>query len=205
MADVSQWLEDLTTHFQYEHLRSICVREVGVEPRPQLERTVIGLRLELEAVIRRQVLEFVEEDCLLKSVVDEVVKLLKIIEFHEPNTSHLMEDWLLEIRAAIGAALTIVSIQYDERYNDLSQTTSGSAESLVAVLKKIEGALAPSKLDLSGQTLILVKVVVSPEHSEQVIEAVKDTLSSVTDHTSRKGISLAVDWTKWEKGDDDDE
>lgn len=71
------------------------------------------------------------------------------------------------------------------------------------MLKKIEGALAPSKLDLSGQTLILVKVAVSPEHSEQVIAAVKDTLSSVTDRASRKGISLAVNWSEWEEEDDE--
>lgn len=91
MADVSEWLEDLTECFGAEHLRSIFVREVGVEPRPQLEGTVMDLRLGLEAVIQTEVLKFVEEDCLLKSAVDEVVKLLKLIEFHEPNTSHHMD------------------------------------------------------------------------------------------------------------------
>lgn len=195
------WLEALTGDFGAENLSAVTVGQVGVEPRLPLGETVRSLADELESLLQGGDLEFLDMGCLLEKAVDGVVKLLRMIQESEPNTSHGMEDWLLQTTAAIGGALAIISVQFDEKYHDLTQSTSGSAESLVVLLKKIQSALSPTSLDLSGQTLILLKVAVRPEDSDEVIGAIRDAISSVTNRASEKGIALTMDWKKGEEED----
>ena len=193
------WLEALTEDFGAQNLSAVTVGQVGVEPRLPLGETVRSLADELESLLQGGDLEFLDMGCLLEKAVGEVVKLLRMIQESEPNTSHGMEDWLLQTQAAIGGALAIIRVQFDEKYHDLTQSTSGSAESLVVLLKKIQSALSPTSLDLSGQTLILLKVAVQPTTSDEVIGAIRDAISSVTGRLSEKGIALTMDWKEWEE------